>query len=446
MSDTNERLIIEGGHPITGPLSVGGSKNAALPLIAATLLPDGVTHVRNMPDLRDVRSFARAFEKLGAKSNFKPDSDPTTPETLTIDASGLTQHRMPREEAESMRASIYALGALLGRLGKAEVPLPGGDAFGHRPVNMHVEGMRALGAEIDIIGGAVVASAPGGRLKGGRFRFDPITVGGTINVLLAAAQAKGTTLLENCAREPDVVALGRVLQKMGAKIEGLGTSTIEIQGIDALKPGSYLAPPDRIELGTHMIIALLAGTPGSEVRIVGGAPSDLGDAFPAHFRATGAHYRTEAPSDGSDDDGGYLQDVIVKVPDEVFPVSVVTEPYPGLATDLQSQWTLLMTRAEGASRIIDTIYHGRFGHVPELQRMGANIKVEGNAAVVRGPNKLRGATVEATDVRAAVALVLAGLIAEGETTVTGLLHLDRGHERWEAKLAAAGAKIRREKG
>jgi UDP-N-acetylglucosamine 1-carboxyvinyltransferase len=445
MSDLSERLIIEGGHTITGPLSVGGSKNAALPLIAATLLPDGVTHVRNMPDLRDVRSYARAFETLGAKSNFQPDRDPTTPETLTIDASGLSEWRMPRKEAESMRASIYALGALLGRLGKAEVPLPGGDAFGHRPVNMHVDGMRALGAEIDIVGGAVVASAPGGRLQGGRFRFDPITVGGTINVLLAAAQARGTTLLENCAREPDVVALGRVLQKMGARIEGLGTSTIEIEGIDALSPGSYLAPPDRIELGTHMIVALLAGAPGSEVRIVGGAPSDLGDAFPAHFRATGAHFRVERPA-GTAETDDYVQDVIVRVPDEVFPVSVETQPYPGLATDLQSQWTLLMTKAEGASRIIDTIYHGRFGHVPELQRMGAQIQVQGNAAVVRGPNQLHGATVEATDVRAAVALVLAGLIAKGETTVTGLLHLDRGHERWEAKLAAAGAKIRREKG
>ncbi len=339
-----------------------------------------------------------------------------------------------------MRASFYMLGALLGRCGQARVSMPGGCAWGPRPVDLHLQVMEALGAKIDLDRGYVVARAPGGRLPGGHFRFEPVSVGATINALLAAVTARGTSVLENVAVEPDVVVFGEALIQMGAEISGLGSRTLTIKGVDRLEPIDYWICPDRIELGTYMIAAVLAGEPGGTFDITGAAAGHLGDAFPEAFRATGADFEISA------DDNGRFERVRVLVPETIKPVSIETIPYPGFATDLQAQWTVLMTQADGPSYVKDTIYTDRFKHIPELQRLGASCRVDGSTVRVegQGSGSLQGATVMSTDLRASVALVLAGMVAEGQTDVLRVYHLDRGYEDLEGKLSQAGIVIRRE--
>ena len=435
-----DKLVIQGGRPLTGTIHVGGSKNTALPLMAAAVLADGVTTLRNMPVLNDVSTFANVLRVSGCAVNYKPDDDPSTPDSMVIDATNVNHPEAPYDLVKKMRASFYMLGALLGRCGEARVSLPGGCAWGPRPVDLHIKGMEALGAEVTLEQGDVVAKAPGGRLKGGHFRFDPVSVGATINVMLAAVMAEGETVLENVAAEPDVVVFGEMLQQMGAQIEGLGTKTLTIQGVDRLDAVDFWNCPDRIELGTYMIAAVMAGEPGDTFEITGARAEHLGDAFPEAFRATGADYSVRPEKKGPH------EIVTVTVPEEIQPVSIVTDPYPGFATDLQAQWTVLMTQAEGTSEITDTIYTDRFKHIPELGRMGADCSVVDNKVIVRGHghNGLSGATVMSTDLRASVSLVLAAMVAKGETHVLRVYHLDRGYEDLEGKLSGAGIAIKRE--
>ncbi|MDT0632288.1 UDP-N-acetylglucosamine 1-carboxyvinyltransferase [Rubrivirga litoralis] len=429
-----DKLVVHGGRPLTGTLHVGGSKNTALPLMAAAVLADGATTIHNIPVLQDVATFANVIRVTGCTVDWNPDDDPNTPESITIDASGIHHFEAPYDLVKKMRASFYMLGALLGRGGKARVSLPGGCAWGPRPVDLHIEGMKALGAEIREEGGYVIAEAPGGRLKGGRMRFEPVSVGATINVLLAAVTAEGETVLENTAAEPDVVVFGQMLQAMGAQIDGLGTDTITVQGVERMNPVEFTNCPDRIELGTYMIAAALATPPGETLTITGAQPEHLGPDFTERFRETGVPFEF---------DGDVVRVTGVET---VRPVSVETAPYPGFATDLQAQWTVLMAQADGPSTVRDTVYTDRFKHVPELRRLGADLQVKGDTVEVAGRNgrPLSGATVMSTDLRASVSLVLAGMVAEGTTNVLRVYHLDRGYERIEHKLQGAGVDIARE--
>lgn len=427
-----DKLVIQGQHTLQGTLPVSGSKNTALPLMAATLLAEGTSTLTNIPVLRDVLTFAHVLRITGAEVGFDPDEDPATPESMRVDASRITFPEAPYDLVKKMRASFYMLGALIGRCGKARVSLPGGCAWGPRPVNLHLDGMKAFGAEIDLEQGYVVAKAPGGRLPGGSFTMDPSSVGATINLALAAVTAKGGCRIENAAIEPDVVVFCEALQAMGAKIGGLGTRTLEFEGVDSLKPIVYRNCPDRIELGTFMIAAAMAGKPGEMIHITDATPEHLGDAFLDAFEQTGTPFKI----------GEDYVDVIT--PDVIKPVSVETAIYPGFPTDLQAQWSVLLTQADGTATVTDTIYGDRFSHIPELERMGVRASVSGNTVTVYGGRQIQGATVMSTDLRASVSLVMAGLVAKGETHVTRIYHLDRGYERLEDKLSSAGASIQRE--
>jgi len=422
-----DKLVIQGKHHLRGELQVSGSKNTALPLMAGTLLTGGTTTLNNIPNLRDISTFAHVLRIVGAAVNYSPYTH-----SMTVDASRVDFPEAPYDLVKQMRASFYMLGALLGRCGEARVSLPGGCAWGPRPVNLHLEGMKALGAEIDLDQGDVVAKAPGGRLHGGRFVMEPSSVGATINVLLAAVLARGESRLENAAREPDVIAFGEMLQKMGAKIRGLGTTVIEVEGVDELQPVEFDNPPDRIELGTFMIAAAIAGEPGERIRITNAEPRHLGEAFVDAFARTGTQFTL----------GPDFVDVYAS--ETIYPVSIETGVYPGFPTDLQAQWTVLLTQAEGDGRIVDHIYSDRFAHIPELHRMGVNATVTGNEVLVKGGSRIKGAHVMSTDLRGSVSLVLAGMVAEGETHVGRIYHLDRGYENLEGKLMDAGIPIRRE--
>ncbi len=422
-----DKLVIQGRHPLRGTLPVSGSKNTALPLMAGALLAEGKSTLDNIPNLRDVTTFSHVLRIAGASVNFN-----SAEHRMEIDASGVDYPEAPYDLVKKMRASFYMLGALIGRCGRARVSLPGGCAWGPRPVDLHLKGMEALGAKIELDQGYVVATAPGGRLDGGVFEMQPSSVGTTINLMLAAVTARGSSRLENAAREPDVVVFGRMLQQMGARIEGLGSDTLEIEGVDTLNPVEFYNAPDRIELGTFMIAAAMAGEPGEPVHISNADPDFLGDAFIDALAKTGTQFTL----------GADYVDVIA--PEELQPVSIVTGVYPGFPTDLQAQWTVLLTQANGNARVVDTIYYDRFKHIPELRRMAANAIVIGNEVVVEGQNRLQGATVMSTDLRASVSLVLAGMVAEGETHVLRVYHLDRGYENLDGKLAAAGIQIRRE--
>lgn len=424
-----DKLVIQGRHPLRGTLPVSGSKNTALPLMAAAMMGGGTTMLRNIPVLRDVFTFSNVLRITGCRVCFRPEEGD---EAMTVDASEIHFPEAPYELVKKMRASFYMLGALLGRCGRARVSLPGGCAWGPRPVDLHIDGMKALGAEINLDEGYVVAKAPGGRLAGGTFRLEPSSVGATVNLLLAAVTAKGPSRIENAAREPDVVAFGEALQAMGARIDGLGTPTLEIEGVDALEPVTYINTPDRIELGTFMIAAAIAGQEGEAVRITRADPTLLGEVFIERFRETGVPF-TLGPD--------YVD---VTAPGEIRPVSIETDVYPGFPTDLQAQWTVLLAQANGQATVTDTIYTDRFKHVPELQRMGIRARVSGSTVTVQGGRPLQGAQVMSTDLRGSVSLVLAGMVAEGETHVLRVYHLDRGYERLEEKLAAAGIAIRRE--
>lgn len=422
-----EKLVIEGPGTLTGSLPVSGSKNTALMLMAGAMLAEGRSRIRNVPTLRDISTFSQVLRVAGAEVSLVEEEA-----AVDIDASNITSLEAPYELVKKMRASFYMLGALLGRFGRARVSLPGGCAWGPRPVDLHLRGMEALGAEIALDQGYVVAKAPGGRLQGGHFRFEKSTVGATANLMLAASLAKGTTRLDNVAIEPDVIELGHALQKMGAKIDGLGTHSIEMEGVDRLTPAVVDNCPDRIELGTFLIAAAIAGEAGEPFAVTGGRPDHLGDAFVDALRDTGT---------GLEMNEGV---VVVTPPERLHPVSIVTGVYPGFPTDLQAQWVILLTQAEGVGTVRDPIYPDRFAHIPELVRLGADASVDGDTVTVNGRVGMKGAPVMSTDLRASVSLVLAGMVARGATEVLRVYHLDRGYEKLEIKLQKAGIDIRRE--
>jgi UDP-N-acetylglucosamine 1-carboxyvinyltransferase len=413
-----DKLRISGGVPLEGEVAISGAKNAALPIMAATLLAPGVHRLRNVPQLRDTQTFARVLELLGAKISFDGN-------LLTIDTHAVKSAEAPYELVKTMRASIYVLGPLLARFGQARVSLPGGCAWGPRPVNLHLTGLQAMGAKLEIEHGYIVGREV--RLRGATVSFDVVSVGATAQLMMAAVLAQGTTVLENVAIEPDVTALGETLLACGARIEGLGSRRVTIHGVSALRPIDATIIPDRIEAATF---AAAAAMTGGRIRLLG--------VVPEHFEAA-LHKLEEA---GCAIERG-ADTVAVSGPPRPAAVNVVTQPFPGFPTDMQAQMIAVCAIADGTSVIEDTIYHDRFTHVQELARMGARIELKGNVAVVNGVRHLSGAQVMATDLRASASLVIAGLAAQGETVIDRIYHLDRGYEALENKLARLGARIER---
>ena len=411
-----EQLKIRGGKPLHGEVAISGAKNAVLPILAATLLVAGETIIDNVPRLRDVYTFIKVLNAMGAKAAFTGDNQ------VTVDASHITNPEAPYELVKTMRASILVLGPLLARFGQGRVSLPGGCAIGARPVDQHIKGMQALGAHIDIHEGYIEAS---GKLRGSRFLMDVVTVTGTENLLMAAALAEGTTILGNAACEPEVSDLAHCLNAMGAKISGIGTTTLTIEGVRVLKPARYVTLPDRIETGTHLIAAAITG---GDITTRHTRP-DLLEAVLEKLEAAGAEIMR------GDDHIRLVQRGRPRA------VSIRTAPFPAFPTDMQAQFMALNTIAQGTATIIETIFENRFMHVPELARMGADITIEGHTATVHGVEKLSGAPVMATDLRASACLVLAALAAEGESTIDRIYHLDRGYDAIEKKLSALGADI-----
>ncbi len=415
-----DNIKVRGGAPLRGTLKVSGAKNAALPILCSALLADGEHVFRNVPDLRDIETTAQLLRHMGVG--------------VDVDAPIVKIHGRPIEEPDApyelvkqMRASVLVLGPLAARYGKARVSLPGGCAIGARPIDQHLKGLEAMGATISLDHGYVDLVVPYGRLRGADIHLDIPTVTGTENLMCAATLAKGRTRLSNAAREPEVEELARVLNKMGASVEGAGTDVITIEGREVLQPVDHAIIADRIEAGTYMVGAAITG---GDV-LLEGITFDHIEVLCAKMRQAGITVEREA--------GGIR--VVGKPPFK--PVDVTTEPHPGFPTDMQAQFMLLMTLAAGGSVITETIFENRFMHVPELQRMGARIDVRGRSAFLQGPSKLQGARVMATDLRASASLVLAGLVARGETEVLRVYHLDRGYERIEAKLGALGADIER---
>jgi UDP-N-acetylglucosamine 1-carboxyvinyltransferase len=413
-----DKLRITGGRPLQGTVPISGSKNAALAVMAATLLVSGVHRLRNVPRLRDTRTFAKVLELLGAKVGFDGN-------LCSIDSTGVNSVEAPYELVKTMRASIYVLAPLLARFGEARVSLPGGCAWGPRPVNLHLAGLQAMGAALEIEHGYIVGRNV--KLRGATFGFDVVSVGATAQLMMAAVLAEGTTVLENAAIEPDVTVLGDVLVTCGARIEGLGTRQLTIRGVRALRPIDTTIIPDRIEAATF---AAAAAMTGGQLKLERVAPS--------HFEA--ALRKLEEAGSTIERAG---DSVTVTGPARPRAVNVVTQPFPGFPTDMQAQMIAVCALASGTSVIEDTVYLDRFTHVPELARMGANIELKGNVAVVKGVERLSGAPVMATDLRASASLVLAGLAAQGETLIDRIYHLDRGYEALEVKLSALGARIER---
>jgi len=413
-----DALVIQGGRPLSGRVAISGAKNAALPVMAATLLAPGVHRLRNVPDLRDTRTFADVLTKLGARVTFEGD-------LCTVDTTKLDSVEAPYELVKTMRASIYVLGPLLARMGGAKVSLPGGCAWGPRPVNLHLSGLAAMGAQLDIEHGYIVGRDV--KLRGTHFTFDVVSVGATAQLMMAATLATGTTVLDNVAIEPDITVLGEVLVQCGARITGLGSRRLVIHGARELNPIDTTIIPDRIEAATFAAAAVMSGGNITLERVI-----------PDHFEAT-LRKLEEA--------GGQ----VVREHDEVTvsgrgrpeAVDVTTQVFPGFPTDMQAQMMAVASIANGTSVIEDTIYLDRFSHVPELQRLGARIELKGNVAVVRGVERLQGAPVMATDLRASAALALGALVADGETRISRIYHLDRGYERFDHKLTQLGARVTR---
>ena len=425
-----DRIRITGGERLAGTIPISGAKNAALPLMIASLLTSDRLTLKNVPNLADVNMLARILRNHGVDHSVdgkRADPNGYLGETFHFTARDIVDTTAPYEMVSRMRASFWVLGPLLARAHQARVSLPGGCAIGTRPVDLHLEGLRALGAEIDIDAGYVVAKAPGG-LRGARVVFPKVSVGATHNVLMAATLARGETVIENAAREPEVADVAQCLVKMGAHIEGIGTSTLSIQGRDRLEGATHTVLPDRIETGTF---AFAVAAAGGDVLLEGARMALLETAL-ATLRQTGAI--VEETADGVR---------IKRNGNAIEPVSVETQPFPGFPTDLQAQLMALMTRAKGTSVIRETIFENRFMHVQELARLGADIRLHGDTATVRGVGTLRGAQVMATDLRASVSLVIAGLMADGETMINRVYHLDRGFERLEEKLSRCGARIER---
>jgi UDP-N-acetylglucosamine 1-carboxyvinyltransferase len=419
-----DKIVIEGGVPLRGTVNVSGAKNAALPVIAATLLADGDHVVRNVPDLADVRTLGKLLAFMGCEVERSADR-----RGISVRVPRMVKPEAPYDLVKTMRASVLALGPLVARWCVARVSLPGGCAIGARPIDQHLKGLAALGAEIKLEHGYVEASAKRGRLRGAVFTFDGQTVTGTENVMMAAVLAEGTTILRNCAREPEIADLAAALSGMGARIEGAGTDEIRIEGVERLRPIDHAVISDRIEAGTFLVAGAL---PGNDVTVRGCVPEHL-EALVEKLRAVGAAVtRVE----------GGLRVVGDGRP---RPVDVRTAPHPGFPTDMQAQMMVLLCLAEGSSVLTETVFENRYMHVQELQRLGADIAVDGKVAVVKGVPELSGAPVMASDLRASAALVLAGLAAQGTTDVLRVYHLDRGYEHLEEKLAPLGARIRRAK-
>ncbi len=415
-------MVIEGGRPLEGTVRASGAKNAVLPLMAAALLTDEPCRISNVPCLRDVETFLRLLEVIGVSGSFDRERG-----SLALEAREHLTTEAPYELVKTMRASVLVLGPLVARLGSARVSLPGGCAIGERPIDQHLKGMEALGADITVEGGYVLARAE--RLEGAEVIFDLVTVTGTMNVLMAATLARGTTVLENAAREPEVVNLAQALNKMGGRIEGAGTGTIVVEGVEALGGIEHAVIADRIETGTLLAAGAITG---GRVCVEG--------CVPEHVHAVTLKLKEAGVSleEGKD----WIR---VEGPERLRPFSLETAPYPGFPTDMQAQLMALATLADGASFITETIFENRMLHVAELRRMGAEIALKGNAALVQGVERLSGAPLMASDLRASAALVVAGLAAEGRTELSRVYHLDRGYERLEEKLKAFGASIWREK-
>lgn len=416
-----DRLIINGGSKLAGSVSVSGSKNAALPILMASLLNGGKSVIKNVPDVWDVDTTLRLLRQIGGEAERQEDG------SVHIDTEEVNHLEAPYELVKTMRASVLVLGPLLARFNQARVSLPGGCAIGSRPVDQHLKGMKELGAEIKLAHGYIKARAPR-RLKGARIVFDVPTVGGTENVLMAAVLAEGITVLQNCAREPEITDLATALNSMGAKISGIGSSDLLIEGVSELGEMKHTVIPDRIVAGTLMVAAAITG-----------GDVTLTDIAPEHCRATIDKLREM---------GVLIEEVPkgirVRRAGDLKATSITTGPYPGFATDMQAQLMALMCVTDGQSVVDETIFENRFQHAGEMQRMGADIQLKGNTALVRGVARLSAADVMATDLRASASLVLAGMVAEGETKISRVYHLDRGYEKLEDRLRALGADIRRE--
>ncbi|MES2754653.1 MAG: UDP-N-acetylglucosamine 1-carboxyvinyltransferase [Pseudomonadota bacterium] len=422
-----DRLHIRGGHRLAGTVPISGAKNAALTLLPCALLTDAPLTLSNLPRLADVDGFGHLLNQLGASTAIAGTGPHEIGRTMTITAGRLTSTEAPYDIVRKMRASILVLGPILARAGEARVSLPGGCAIGDRPIDLHLKALEALGAELEMAAGFVRATAPGGRLTGGRYRFPVVSVGATENAVMAAATASGPTRLENAAREPEIVDLCNCLVAMGAAIRGIGTDTLEIDGVARLHAATHKVMPDRIEAGSY---ACAAGITGGDLTLTGVTPDEM-DATLAALREAGLSVET-----GPDT-------VRIVADGPLRPVTLATAPYPGFATDMQAQLMAMLTRAAGTSVLTETIFENRYMHVPELRRMGADVLVEGRTAFVRGIDRLTAAPVMATDLRASMSLIIAGLAAAGETQVSRIYHLDRGYERLEEKLSAVGADIER---
>jgi UDP-N-acetylglucosamine 1-carboxyvinyltransferase len=416
-----DKLHIEGGVPLVGRVKVSGAKNAALPILCAAILTADTLQLHNVPHLRDVTTMLNLLGQMGITLSLDDKYG------VALGGGGISNFVAPYDLVKTMRASILALGPLVARFGEARVSLPGGCAIGMRPVDQHIKGLQALGADIAIEQGYIHARAP--RLKGTRLVMDMITVTGTENLMMAACLAEGVTVIENAAREPEVVDLAECLIAMGARIQGAGTDVITIEGVASLHGATFSVMPDRIETGTFLVAAAATG---GEVVLEGARPGTL-DALLAKLSEAGAEIATEADT------------IRLAMRGRPRPVSLRTAPYPAFPTDMQAQFMALDCVADGTSVVTETIFENRYMHVQELRRLGADIEVDGHTAVVRGVSRLQGATVMATDLRASASLVIAGLVAEGETVVDRIYHLDRGYERIEEKLSQLGARVRRQR-
>ncbi|MCB1214592.1 MAG: UDP-N-acetylglucosamine 1-carboxyvinyltransferase [Deltaproteobacteria bacterium] len=417
-----DKIIIEGAHPLQGEVTIHGAKNAALPIMAASLLLDGELWLKNLPQLSDIKTMVKLLEHLGVEGDLeKGQARLLSKKSKAVEA--------PYDLVKTMRASVLVLGPLLARRGRAKVSLPGGCAIGERPIDQHLKGFEALGAKVTLEHGYVEVEAKA--LKGATYTFDVVSVTGTENLIMAASLAKGETILENAACEPEIVDLANLLIACGAKIKGAGTSTVVIEGVQSLQSTEYRIMPDRIEAGTFLIAG--AALPGSQVLVKETSVKSL-DHLLIKLKEAGAKLKIGEDS------------IQVTAPKKLKPVDISTAPYPGFATDLQAQWMALMCLAEGSSVIAENIFENRFMHVAELKRMGADIRLDGHTAFVRGVKKLSGAPVMATDLRASASLVIAALAAEGKTEIGRVYHLDRGYELLEKKFRSLGAKIKRVKG
>ncbi len=410
-----DKIFIEGQKTLSGSVQISGAKNAVLPIMTAALMAEGRSVVTRVPDLRDTRTMIRLMEIVGATCSFENGR-------LVIDGSTVNNPEAPYDLVKTMRASFYVLGPLLARFGVVKVSLPGGCAWGPRPVDFHLKGLEKLGAKITLESGYIIAEAK--RLQGTKISFEFPSVGATGNIAMAAATAEGTTIIENAAREPEIVQLCEYLNTMGACIRGIGTTRLTIDGVETLRSADIDVIPDRIEAGTFLTAGALLG----EITLNGVIPEHL-DSIILHFKEAGCNVSTTSNS------------VTIAQADKIQPVDMTTAVYPGFPTDLQAQWVALMTLAKGSSMITDTVYHDRFSHVPELNRFGANIKVENNTAFVRGVDALVGAPVMSTDIRASASLIVAGLAAKGRTEVSRVYHIDRGYEQIEEKFRSLGANI-----